>query len=299
MHAARLVRCPQVSDIRQQHGTNNNMTEHHGITAHPTDQAHGLRQMFNSRVQRFVPIVSNPHLLFGGVVLERLCSAWGEMGLSTLVVDAGERSSPPRELAEFDLREGIESLSSQVHYLSARGLPLRHVDAHGSSASFIDALAQAAPGVDVVLVHASASELARMFGRAARRDGAHRLCPAVLVDERAESITHAYAGIKTLATRAGLLAHNLIVCSTGRGAGAPQIAQRLATCSDSFLGAAQRSWIEIDPLQPATEAPHPTLRACARELLDAALPYLSSDSLTLAAAGPGAALPARLAPVLN
>lgn len=275
------------------------MTEQRSSATPPTDQAYGLRQMFTSRTQRFVPIVSNPHLLFGGVVLERLCSAWGELGLSTLVVDAGERSSPPRELTEFDLREGIESLSSQVHYLSARGLPLRHVDAHGSSASFIDALAQAAPGVDVVLVHASASELSRMFGRAARRDGAHRLCPAVLVDEQAESITHAYAGIKILATRACLLAHNLIVCSTAKESLAQQIAQRLATCSDSFLGAAQRSWIEIDPLQPATEAPRPELRAYARELLDAALPYLSSESVINAAAGRGSALPARLAPVLN
>lgn len=275
------------------------MTEQRSSATPPTDQAYGLRQMFTSRTQRFVPIVSNPHLLFGGVVLERLCSAWGELGLSTLVVDAGERSSPPRELTEFDLREGIESLSSQVHYLSARGLPLRHVDAHGSSASFIDALAQAAPGVDVVLVHASASELSRMFGRAARRDGAHRLCPAVLVDEQAESITHAYAGIKILATRASLLAHNLIVCSTAKESLAQQIAQRLATCSDSFLGAAQRSWIEIDPLQPATEAPRPELRAYARELLDAALPYLSSESVINAAAGRGSALPARLAPVLN
>lgn len=275
------------------------MTEQRRSASHPTDQAYGLRQMFTSRTQRFVPIVSNPHLLFGGVVLERLCSAWGEMGLSTLVVDAGERSSPPRELAEFDLREGIESLSSQVHYLSARGLPLRHVDAQGSSASFIDALSQAAPNVDVVLVHASASELSRMFGRAARRDGAHRLCPAVLVDEQAESITQAYAGIKILATRAGLLAHNLIVCSTQRDARAQQIAQRLASCSDSFLGAAQRGWIEIDPLQPATEAPRPELRVCARELLDAALPYLSSESVMDANAGRGSALPARLAPVLN
>lgn len=275
------------------------MTEQRSSASQPTDQAYGLRQMFTSRTQRFVPIVSNPHLLFGGVVLERLCSAWGELGLSTLVVDAGERSSPPRELTEFDLREGIESLSSQVHYLSARGLPLRHVDAHGSSASFIDALAQAAPNVDVVLVHASASELSRMFGRAARRDGAHRLCPAVLVDEQAESITQAYAGIKILATRAGLLAHNLIVCSAAKESRALQIAQRLATCSDSFLGAAQRSWIEIDPLQPATEAPRPELRAYARELLDAALPYLSSESVIDAAAGRGSALPARLAPVLN
>lgn len=275
------------------------MTELHRSAARPTDQAHGLRQMFTSRAQRFVPIVSNPHVLFGGVVLERLCSAWAELGLSTLVVDAGERSGAPRELAEFDLRDGIESLSQHVHYLAARGLPLRHVDAHGSSASFIDALAQAAPGVDVVLVHASASELARMFGRAVRRDGAHRLCPAVLVDEQADAITQAYAGIKVLATRAGLLAHNLIVCSAQRNARAAQIAQRLASCSDGFLGAAQRSWIDIDPLQPATEAPRPELRAYARELLDAALPYLSSDSLFDAFAGAGSALPARLAPVLN
>ncbi len=264
------------------------------------DQAAGLRQMFASRTQRFVPVVSNPHLLYGGVVLERLCSAWAEFGLRTLVVDAGERSGVPHELAEFDLREGIEMLSSQVSYLAARGLPLRHVDAHGSCASFIDALAQAAPDIDVVLVHASASEIARIFGHAARRDGAHRLCPAVLVDEQPGAITHAYAGIKTLAARAGLLAHSTIVCSaTCRAPRAQQIAQRLAQCSDNFLGAAQRSWIEIDPLEPATEAPGPVLRAHARELLGAALPYLSSESVIHTAMGRSAVLPARVAPVLN
>ena len=41
----------------------------------PVDQAAGLRRLFAARSPRFVPVVSNPFLAFGGVLIERLCSA--------------------------------------------------------------------------------------------------------------------------------------------------------------------------------------------------------------------------------
>lgn len=248
------------------------------------------------RFVRFVPVVSNPHLLFGGVVLERLCSAWAEAGLRTLVVDAGERAGEPRELVEFDLREGMEQLSTHVMYLAARGLPVRHVDARGSSAAFLSALAQAAPDVDVILVHASASDLARMFGQAARREGAQRLRPLVLTDVQPDAITHAYAAIKVLAQRANLLAHDLIVCATGRAAGVPAIAQRLAQCADGFLGAVQHQWLALDPFQSAAAAPDQQLCQMARELAACALPL---PHHTQPFVHEVAALPARPSPVLN
>lgn len=265
----------------------------------PTDQAHGLRRMFQTHTLRFVPVVANTQLLFGGTVLERLCAAWASHGLQTLVVDAGDRARAPCELAEFDLREGIEPLSSHVHFLAARGLPLRHVDARGSSEGFLDALAQAAPQMDVILVHAGAGDIARLFGRAAKRDGAQRLRPLVLTDSNAPAITEAYAAIKVLAQRAGLLAHDLVVCTPPQGALPGQIAQRLAHCAENFLGAAQRGWAALDPAQSPTEAPAPAFSRLATELLDSALACLTSEAQLDTLARPGAALPARYAPVLN
>ena len=269
-------------------------------TMGPGDQAHGLRALFTGRMLRFVPVASNPHMAFGGVVLERLCAAFAQRGLTTLVVDAGEQASEPNELAEFDLREGIEQLSDHVRFLAARGLPLRHVDARGSSASFLDAVAQAAPEVDVVLMHASASDLGRLFGQAVRREGAQRLSPLILVDPQAAAITHAYAGIKLLAQRAGLLAHDLVVCGKARSPVLAQIAQRLATCADRFLGAAQRSWVALDPAQPATEPPTAAFAQLASQLLQVALPLPAGfDTGLNGGARAGSALPARVAPVLN
>jgi flagellar biosynthesis GTPase FlhF len=135
----------------------------------PVDQAQGLRQMFVSRVLRFIPVVANGRSACGGLVLERLCAAYASFGLNTLVVDASDQARAPSELVAFDLSEGIETLSTQVSYMAARGLPLRHADARGSCASLLPALADASPRSDVVLVHASASEIVRLFSQPCAR----------------------------------------------------------------------------------------------------------------------------------
>ena len=57
----------------------------------PLDQAHGLRRLFAHARVCVVPVVSNPNVAFGGVMLERLCTAFAEYGKHTLVVDAAER----------------------------------------------------------------------------------------------------------------------------------------------------------------------------------------------------------------
>ena len=110
----------------------------------PLDQAHGLRRLFAHARVCVVPVVSNPNVAFGGVMLERLCTAFAEHGKHTLVVDAGERGGEPSELARLDLAEGVEALSPQVSYLAARGLPIRHVNAAGSTAPFLRAVLEAA-----------------------------------------------------------------------------------------------------------------------------------------------------------
>jgi hypothetical protein len=144
--------------------------------ATPTDQADGLRRLFAGTQPQHIALVANPHVAFSSVVLERLTTVLGAMDLHTLVVDAADSSPLPHELAALDLRAGIEPLSPRVSYLAARGLPLRHVDTRGSSAHFLDRLQAAAPQARVLLVHASASDLARVFGRCALR-------PALFVAE--------------------------------------------------------------------------------------------------------------------
>jgi flagellar biosynthesis protein FlhG len=59
----------------------------------PLDQADGLRRLFAHARVCIVPVVSNPNVAFGGVMLERLCTAFAEHGKHTLVIDAAERAN--------------------------------------------------------------------------------------------------------------------------------------------------------------------------------------------------------------
>ncbi|HEY0855835.1 MAG TPA: flagellar biosynthesis protein [Albitalea sp.] len=226
----------------------------------PLDQAHGLRRLFAHARVRFVPVASNPHVAFGGVMLERLCAALGEHGKHTLVVDAAERSPAYSEIATMELAECIESLSPQVSYLAARGLPIKFVDTHGSTASFLQTASDAAPHADVVLIHAGASDLCRMFARSEAR-------PLLLADDRPASVTHAYAAMKLMTQRAGLIVHDLLLSAAPSSPRAERIAMQIATCADDFLGAVLRDWVLIDPATDASEAPTPALRRWARDTL--------------------------------
>ncbi len=239
----------------------------------PLDQADGLRRLFASSRVCFVPVVSNPNVAFGGVMLERLCTAFAEHGKHTLVVDAGERANEASEMALFDLAECIEPLSGQVSYLAARGLSLRFVDAAGSTASLLRAVTDAAPHCDVVLVHASASELCRLFARGAglSSDGRANCRPLLMADDRPASVTHAYAAMKLLTQRAGLVVHDLLLGCAPQSPRAERIAMQIATCADDFLGAVLRDWVRIDPACDATEAPTTELRRLVREQLSTAL----------------------------
>ncbi|MFZ2297465.1 MAG: hypothetical protein A3G29_14935 [Burkholderiales bacterium RIFCSPLOWO2_12_FULL_64_99] len=262
----------------------------------PVDQAQGLRQMFVSRVLRFVPVVANARSGCGGLVLERLCAAYAGFGLNTLVVDASDQARAPSELVEFDLAEGIEVLSPQVSYMAARGLPLRHADARGSCASLLPALADASPRSDVVLVHASASEIVRLFGQPAR---CIPLRPLVFTNDMAEGLTDAYAAVKILSQRAGWMSYDLLMCAPLESAQAEPVAQRLARCADDFLGVAQRSAHQLDPQQAPTADPDPHFMEMAAALLHGALPLSLGDSAFEHLTSPGSALPARVASAHN
>lgn len=228
------------------------------------DQAAGLRRLFAASRARFVPLVSNPHVAFGGVLIERFVAALGELSAHVLVVDAAEGSPEPLEIARVELAAAVEPLAPHASYLAARGLPRRHVDASGSCAAFLHALVEAAPQADVVLLHAGASDLARVFGHRAVR-------PVVLAADRPTAVTHAYAGIKWLAQRAGILTHDLLLAAAEHSPRAGRIVQQLASCADLYLGAAQRDFAIVDPAH-ADAAPSPALRRLARDALVTADP---------------------------
>jgi hypothetical protein len=228
------------------------------------DQAAGLRQMFAGACARFVAVVSNPHVACGGVMLERLSTAFAERGARVLVVDAGERAGAAGEMAMIDLAQCVERLSPQVAYLAARGLAIRFVDAAGSTRAFLERAAEAAPGCDVVIVHAPASEICRMFVQ--RRGGdaaigtAELPCPIVVADDRPPSVTHAYASMKLLAQRAGLVVSELLLGAAPSSPRAERIAAKLAGCADNFFAGVLRDWARIDPEGDPCDAPSAALR---------------------------------------
>ena len=246
----------------------------------PLDQADGLRRLFAHAQVRFVPVVSNPHMAFGGVMLERLCSGFAEQGCHTLVIDAGENAPEPNEIAQVDLAESIETLSHEVSYLAARGLPLRYVDAQGSTTGFLDAVSRAAPGADVVLVHASATDLCRLFMRG---ESVNRPRPLLLADDRPVSVTHAYAAMKLLTQRGGLLVHDLLLSAAPSSPRAERIAMQIATCADDFLGAVLRDWMQIDPASDPRSASTSALRRWVRDTLQPAVAELTALRPAMAA----------------
>ncbi len=229
------------------------------------DQAQGLRRLFASSRVRFVPVVSNPAVAGSGLLLEGLCAAFAELGLHTLVVDAGERSRAPSDLARVDLSHCVERVSKQVSFLAARGLPLRYLNAQGSAASFLESLVAAAPAADVILLHASATELARVVALREVR-------PVLLADSDPASVTQAYLGMKWLSQRAGLMVYSLLMACHPQLRLAPRIAQQINSCAEGFLGATLRDWACLDPKASATAPLPPELRHLARELLLAAPP---------------------------
>jgi hypothetical protein len=234
----------------------------------PLDQADGLRRLFPETSVRFVPVVSNPHLAFGGLMLERLCTAFGAHGARTLVVDAGERATAADAAVLVDLAAHIEPLSAQVSYLAARGLPARCVDADGFTSAFLDLLCDAASDADVVLVHAPSPDLCRLFSRQDPRHATRRdIYPLLLADDRPISVTHAYAGLKLLVQRAGRSVHDLLLGAAPTSPRAPRIADQLAACAELYLGATVRHALRVDPAVDASEAAPVELRRWARQWL--------------------------------
>ncbi len=218
----------------------------------PLDQADGLRRLFAGRRSHVLPLAANPHVAFGGGVLDRLAAVLAAQGREVLVVDAASSSPLPHELAQVDLAACVESIAPRVAYLPARGLPLAYVDTRGSAGGFIDAVQQAAPQAEVVLLHADAADLARLFKHRAAR-------PLLIGADHPESIKHAYAGAKLLAQRCGLMTFDLLLAAPPQSPRAASIAASLGGCVENFLGAVLRHSALVDPAADSQDPASPAL----------------------------------------
>ncbi len=226
----------------------------------PLDQADGLRRLFAGRRCNVLAIAANPHVAFSGLVLDRLAALLAALGRHVLVVDAAATSPAPQELAQVDLGACIETLAPRVGYLAARGLPLAHVDTRGSAAGFINAVQMAAPQADLVLMHADAADLVRLFKHRPVR-------PLLLGADHPESIKHAYASAKLLVGRCQLMTFDLLLVSAPNSPRVAAIGHSLADCADRFLGATLLSTALVDPAGDPQATPDDALA----ELLGAQL----------------------------
>lgn len=248
----------------------------------PADQADGLRRLFAAgRRQRLVPVAFNAHVDCTPLLLERLAGAFIELGAHTLVVDAADSAPRANTMAEIDLASAIETLGPGMSYLAARGLPLRHVNSRGSCEAWLGAVEAAAAAADVILLHANARDLVRLLGRREVR-------PVLVTTVDPASLTDAYTSMKLLAQRSGLMTFDLLTGMAGAPKAAQRIAERLASCADSFLGAVVREAVWLDRRGPADTAATPALARLAAHQL--ATPDIDDSRFGM---GPGT-LPAEL-----
>lgn len=203
------------------------------------DQADGLRRLFGSSGQCVVPVASNPLVADTGVLLERLAGAFTALEARVLVVDAADNAPHPHELVDIDLPASIERLSRDTAYLAARGVPRRHVDARGSSEAWLSQVQAAAPWADVVLVHAEPRDLARLLGR-------REVFPVLMASLAPDSLTQAYAAMKLLSQRCGLMNFDLLVGMRAAPRRGRRVAERLASTADAFLGTQLREAAVLD-----------------------------------------------------
>jgi len=254
----------------------------------PLDQADGLRRLFAGRRLKLLSLAANPHVAFSGIVLDRVAAVLAASGRQVLVVDAAAGSPLPGELAGVDLSACIEAITPRVSYLPARGLPLAYVDTRGSSAGFIHALQQAAPQAEVLLMHADAADLARLLK--------HRPARVMLLGaDHPESIKHAYASAKLLTRRLELMTYDLLLAAAPHSPRLPAIAQSLADCLDSFLGAALLASALVDPAGDLQAAPDTALS----QLLAAQLALDEAVAPGLPLSAPQAAAPNLSRPVFR
>jgi flagellar biosynthesis protein FlhG len=142
-------------------------------------------------------------------------------------------------------------------------------------------VADCVPQADVVIVHAEARDLCRLLGR-------REVAPVLMSELSSESLTEAYAAMKLLSQRCGLMAFDLLVGMASRPRRAERVADRLASCADNFLSAVLRSWAPVDRDLPITAPVSTELERLAANQLTG---LEGHSALSLPAAGAVAAWP--------
>ena len=69
----------------------------------------------------------------------------------------------------------------------------------------------------------------------------------LLAADHPASVTSAYANMKLLAQRHGLMAFDLLLVAAASSPRTPRIAEQLALTADRFAGAVLHDWAAIDP----------------------------------------------------
>lgn len=227
-----------------------------------TDQAAGLRRLFSGGAhQRFVPMAANPHVAGVGTLLERLTAALATQGCNTLLIDAAESAAEPAPAVLEDPALGIQPLGSGLSYLAARGLPTRLLELRASAAQWLQRLAASAPQYDVLMVHAGAAELSRFFeGRA--------LNPLLLAAAGADSLAHALASLRLLASHHRCTQFDLLLGAPMSSPQAARAVRHLAGCARSRPGVVLRAGVGVDPARGAED---PAAATAALQRLAAAL----------------------------
>lgn len=226
-----------------------------------TDQAAGLRRLFQAAEGGLVPVVAPSTWEGAEALLDALVGAYLERGLQVLVVDASPAAKPASELVRVRLEACIEPLSADVSYLEARGLIGHFLDVTGAATALLPALRQACPQADVILLFAPAAELARVL------TGGQLCRPIVLVDLQPEHLTDAYAAMKCLHQRAGCRVFGFLVAGPSRLTLVRRMAEQLTHCAERFLGAAVPVWAAVDPKQGVNALLSAELRRLARDSL--------------------------------
>jgi flagellar biosynthesis protein FlhG len=228
-----------------------------------TDQAAGLRRLFSGGAhQRYVSVAANPHVSDAGLLLEWLTAALAAQGCNTLVIDAAESAAEPVPAVLDDPALGIEPLGDGLSYLAARGLQQRLLEARGSAAQWLQRLAASAPQCDVLMVHAGAAELSRFLeGRA--------LSPLLLAAEGADSLAHALASLRLLASHHRCAQFDLLLGAPVSSPQAVRAVRHLAGCARSRPGVVLREGVAVDPARRADAAAvPPALARLATALLE-------------------------------
>jgi hypothetical protein len=200
---------------------------------------------------RWLPVVANNQVWCMDELNESLATACVALGSRPLLVDGASSSPAAPASAALDLASGIRVLSRGIHYLPAGGLLHRYVDAQGSAGRFLDELLRAAPDVDTILVHADASDMARLF-----RHRPH--VPLLLTVDEPESLKEAYTNWKWLNLRCAWSQARLLVAKTSAERG-EQMARTLSSCAAQFMDATLLDHAVVGSDAPDLSAPNEAL----------------------------------------